>query len=142
MLSKNYSDRKEFPAKSEICQHKQHLIYERLRTKSFLLIGFTLSIINKLLVCHKMEGYFGQLILVLLLTTKVSCIGVLGNIFNIDVLISNRRTSNFTKTFLKLLIILSIFDLLYLIVVISLFGLPALCPWYNENVYFKILPNW
>ena len=72
---------------------------------------------------------------------SVSCIGVFGNIFNIGVLVGNRRTSKFTPTFLKLLIVLSFFDLLYLAVGIGIFGLPALSEWYMENVYFRIVPT-
>jgi len=79
---------------------------------------------------------------VLLRPNAVSCVGVLGNIFNIGVLISNRKNTTFTQAFLKLLITLSSFDLLYLIIVIGIFGLPALSPWYTDHIYFKILPTW
>ena len=74
--------------------------------------------------------------------SAVSLIGIFGNTFNIGVLISTRKNSNFTPTFLKLLVLLSTFDLLYLLIVIGIFGLPALSPWYNDNIYIKILPTW
>ena len=74
--------------------------------------------------------------------SAVSLIGIFGNTFNIGVLISTRKNSNFTQTFLKLLVLLSTFDLLYLLIVIGIFGLPALSPWYNDNIYIKILPTW
>ena len=72
----------------------------------------------------------------------VSFAGVIGNVINIIVLIQNRAISSFTETFTQLLIALSAFDLLYLLSVIGIFGLPALSPWYTENVFSKILPSW
>ena len=72
----------------------------------------------------------------------VSLIGIVGNIFNIGVLIYHRKNSNFTPTFFTLLVILSIFDLLYLIIGIGIFGLPAISPWYTDNIYLKIIPTW
>ena len=77
-----------------------------------------------------------------LLWIKVSCIGVIGNSFNVIILNLNRKRLEFTETFTTLLIVLSAFDLLYLITSIGIFGIPALSPWYNENIFPKILPSW
>ena len=81
-------------------------------------------------------------LLIVFRISAVSLIGIFGNTFNIGVLISTRKNSNFTPTFLKLLVLLSTFDLLYLLIVIGIFGLPALSPWYNDNIYIQILPTW
>ena len=75
-----------------------------------------------------------------LYSLSVSCVGIIGNIFNITVLVGNRRAQTFTKSFSNLLIALSLFDLMYLIVGIFLFGLPACFPIYKKYVYPVILP--
>ena len=64
------------------------------------------------------------------------------NIFNICFLVKERSKLDFAQSFVSLLIVLSIFDLLVLIVEIGIFGFPAISTWYTANVYFSILPTW
>ena len=71
---------------------------------------------------------------------SVSFIGIFGNILNIAVLLGNRRTVTFTQTFSNLLVALSVFDLVYLVVGVFLFGLTATSLWYQQVVYPVILP--
>ena len=95
-------------------------------------------------LCNDMKYGLRHIVkhLIVFRISAVSLIGIFGNTFNIGVLISTRKNSNFTPTFLKLLVLLSTFDLLYLLIVIGIFGLPALSPWYNDNIYIQILPTW
>ena len=73
---------------------------------------------------------------------SVSFAGVAVNIFNICFLVKERSKLEFAPSFVQLLILLSIFDLLVLIVEIGIFGFPAISTWYTANVYFSILPTW
>ena len=79
---------------------------------------------------------------ILLLTNEVSVFGVLVNIFNIWFLLKERGKLDFTPSFGNLLIVLAVFDLIFLVFEIGIFGLPAISTWYKTNVYFKILPSW
>ena len=83
-----------------------------------------------------------HLLLILPFSHKVSFTGVLVNIFNIWFLAKERSRINFSPLFVNLLIALAAFDLLFLIVEIGIFGLPAVSNWYTTNIYFKILPTW
>jgi len=76
------------------------------------------------------------------LLLPVSFAGVAVNIFNICFLVKERSKLEFAPSFVQLLVVLSIFDLLVLIVEIGIFGFPAISTWYTTNVYFSILPTW
>ena len=71
----------------------------------------------------------------------VSFIGIIGNIFNISVLVGNRRAATFTQSFSNLLIALSLFDLMYLVVGMFLFGFKAVFTAYETNIYPIVLPT-
>ena len=68
----------------------------------------------------------------------ISLIGCVGNVFSVLGLARNKKTRSFTK----LLIALAIFDLLYLVMGIAIFGMPALSEWYNQKIYIFIVPVW
>ena len=72
----------------------------------------------------------------------VSSIGVGFNVFNIYFLIWNRTKIRFTELFSNLLILLACFDLLFLVNVIGIFGLPAVSSWYEKRISAKIFPVW
>ena len=72
----------------------------------------------------------------------VSSIGVGFNVFNIYFLIWNRTKIRFTELFSNLLILLACFDLLFLVNVIGIFGLPAVSSWYERRISAKIFPVW
>ena len=68
----------------------------------------------------------------------ISLIGSVGNVFSVLGLARNKKTRSFTK----LLIALAVFDLLYLVMGIAIFGLPVVSMTYKRNVYVYILPVW
>ena len=70
-----------------------------------------------------------------------STVGILMNIFNICFLTKNRNEMNLNASFLNLLILLAIFDTLFLVTGIGLLGLPAVFDWYNYNILNQILPK-
>ena len=72
---------------------------------------------------------------------KASLIGIFLNTYNIFFLVKNRHGINLSVTFTNLLILLAVFDTLFLITGIGLFGLPAVSAWYRDNLFNKILPN-
>ena len=72
----------------------------------------------------------------------VSVIGIIVNVFNVSFLTRKREMIDFTKSFTNLLILLSIFDIVYLLNGVGIFGLPEVSTWYSENVYSMILPVW
>ena len=72
----------------------------------------------------------------------VSVIGIIVNVFNVSFLTRKREKIDFTKSFTNLLILLSIFDIVYLLNGVGIFGLPEVSTWYSENVYSVILPVW
>ena len=63
------------------------------------------------------------------------------NIFNIFFLTKNRDVINLSVSFVNLLILLALFDTLFLLTGIGLFGLPAVYDWYSDNVLSQILPK-
>ena len=72
----------------------------------------------------------------------VATFGVLVNIVNVWFLLKERGKLDFTPSFGNLLIVLAVFDFVFLAGEIAIFGLPAISVWYKQNVYFKILPSW
>ena len=70
-----------------------------------------------------------------------SVIGIFMNIFNIFFLTKNRDGINLSVSFVNLLILLAVFDTLFLLTGIGLFGLPAVSDWYSKNVLSQILPK-
>ena len=72
----------------------------------------------------------------------VSVVGVIANIYSVQFLKTKGREIDLTKSFANLLILLSLFDLLYLLNAISLLGLPEISEWYTQNVYKSIAPIW
>ena len=75
-------------------------------------------------------------------TNEVAVFGVFVNIFNLWFHIKERGKLDFTPSFGNLLIVLALFDLVFLVGEIAIFGLPAIFTWYRRNVYPKILPSW
>ena len=71
----------------------------------------------------------------------VASFGVLVNIFNVWFLLIEKRKLDFTPSFGNLLVVLAVFDFVFLAGEIAIFGLPAVSFWYKQNVYFKILPS-
>ena len=78
---------------------------------------------------------------VITLQYAVASFGVLVNIFNVWFLLIEKRKLDFTPSFGNLLIVLAVFDFVFLAGEIAIFGLPAVSFWYKQNVYFKILPS-
>ena len=83
------------------------------------------------------------------LLTAVSVIGCFGNVISAIGLAKDRgKKSNSNGTanqykanhFTGLLIALALFDLLYLVMGVLIFGLPTLSDWYDENVFPKLMP--
>ena len=70
----------------------------------------------------------------------MSIVGVIVNVFNGYILLRKRHEIDFTESFANLLVLLAVFDILYLLNAIGLFGLPAIWPWYSGTVYPNILP--
>ena len=64
------------------------------------------------------------------------------NIFNVWFLLKERGKLDFTPSFGNLLIVLAVFDLVFLVGEIAIFGFPAVSTWYKKNLYYKILPSW
>lgn len=77
----------------------------------------------------------------ILMIKLASTVGILMNIFNICFLTKNRNEMNLNASFLNLLILLAIFDTLFLVTGIGLLGLPAVFDWYNYNILNQILPK-
>ena len=63
------------------------------------------------------------------------------NVYNICFLVKNRNGINLSASFVNLLILLAVFDTLFLVTGIGLFGLPAVSTWYTDNVLNKMLPK-
>ena len=63
------------------------------------------------------------------------------NIFNIFFLTKNRDVTNLSVSFVNLLILLALFDTLFLLTGIGLFGLPSVSDWYSHKVLSQILPK-
>merc|ERR1712223_1980658 len=70
------------------------------------------------------------------LLSIVSALGVVGNVVAIFILSKPVMKGSFSS----LLIGLSIFDMLYLIIGLSIFGLPELSQSYKDQVYIYIMP--
>ena len=73
---------------------------------------------------------------------QVSIFGVIANVYNLQFLILKQKEIDLAKSFTNLLILLSLFDLLYLSNAIGLLGLPEISVWYTNNVYKNIAPIW
>ena len=63
------------------------------------------------------------------------------NVYNICFLARNRNGINLSASFVNLLILLAVFDTLFLVTGIGLFGFPAVSAWYTDNILNKILPK-
>ena len=72
----------------------------------------------------------------------VSVVGVIANVYSVQFLKTKGTKIDLRKSFANLLILLSLFDLLYLLNAISLLGLPEISEWYTQNVYKSIAPIW
>ena len=70
-----------------------------------------------------------------------STVGIFMNSFNIYFLTRNRNGLNLKTSFVDLLILLAIFDTLFLVTGIGLFGLPAVSDWYYNSLFKHILPK-
>ena len=75
------------------------------------------------------------------ISLTVSVIGLFLNAYNIYFLIKNRLGVNLSGSFVNLLILLAVFDAIFLLTGIGLFGLPAVSEWYRDNLFYNILPN-
>ena len=72
----------------------------------------------------------------------VSVVGVIANIYSVQFLKTKSKEIDLTRSFTNLLILLSLFDLLYLLNAIGLLGLPNISEWYTIKVYKNIAPFW
>ena len=72
----------------------------------------------------------------------VSVVGVIANVYSVQFLKTKSKEIDLTKSFTNLLILLSLFDLLYLLNAIGLLGLPNISEWYTIRVYKNIAPIW
>jgi hypothetical protein len=73
-------------------------------------------------------------------TCVVSICGLVGNALNVGFLVTKRDKIDFTESFTNLLILLSVFDIFFLLNCIGTFGLPAVSTSYSTNVYPHALP--
>ena len=70
-----------------------------------------------------------------------STIGIFMNCYNIYFLAWNRNVIRLKSSFVSLLILLAIFDTLFLVTGIGLLGFPAVSAWYNDNLLSQVLPK-
>ena len=71
----------------------------------------------------------------------MSAVGLVMNAYNICFLVKNRNGINLSASFVNLLILLAVFDTLFLVTGIGLFGFPAVSTWYTDNLLNKMLPK-
>ncbi|XP_040568874.1 FMRFamide receptor [Lepeophtheirus salmonis] len=86
--------------------------------------------------CFEIQETWFTFIVEGILLTSVSIIGVIGNLLSIVLLLRQKMKKNFTNG----LIILVIYDLLYLTMAIVIFGMPTISSKYRKKVFGYVLP--